>query len=635
MPKDNNTIDAREKIKEIYIKVAGLLERMDDSERLADLAPVYNRVEMGIFRLVVMGEIKKGKSSFINALLGDVDLLPTTSDIATSTVFKILYGPEKKIKVFFYPDVDTGEREPPKTILENEISDYGTEAGNPGNEKRVDFIGIELCHPMLKNGLVIVDTPGVGGLYREHRDITLRYAPNADAVFFVLDSVESVISRDEILFLKELLKISSRRVVFIQTKIDAADEVSWKAWKERNQSIISDELDLPIENQLYFPVSAKLKTMADRRKSGKHLNRSGYLDLLHYLNHSLIPRKEYALAKDAASIFRACLADVTHLQKKTVGLLQQTSKDALIEMQKRLVEKKKSIAEWKSTTFQTEVQSFMNQLNDLKKSARNQMQNEMEPTGLLVSEMIDIIRNDDAIKAKNIAENIKPYQQDLLVKMSEAAANIQNQFNMGFQNLISQTLEHLGSSYELEVEVITKELDLNDTLIQKSLNMNFSKFESTRNVLYGGMAGGMIGNIALGVVALLFPPVAAMAGIAAIGGSCIGGSLASSNLQTRQKSEALQRLQQALQILAQKILRHSLSQQEEMTVKLEREANLAFGKSAKRMQSELEKEIQDVQEAAKATKEESAEKLKQTSLMLNETTQLISDIEGLLKLEEQ
>jgi hypothetical protein len=51
---------------------------------------------LGIFRLVVMGEIKKGKSSFINALTGTENLVPVHSDVATSTIFKIHYGPVVK-----------------------------------------------------------------------------------------------------------------------------------------------------------------------------------------------------------------------------------------------------------------------------------------------------------------------------------------------------------------------------------------------------------------------------------------------------------------------------------------------------------------------------------------------------------
>ena len=55
----------------------------------------------GLFRIVVMGEIKQGKSSFINALLGVKDLVPVNSDVATSTIFKIRYGKEKRYRVFF------------------------------------------------------------------------------------------------------------------------------------------------------------------------------------------------------------------------------------------------------------------------------------------------------------------------------------------------------------------------------------------------------------------------------------------------------------------------------------------------------------------------------------------------------
>ena len=59
---------------------------------------------LGIFRLVVMGEIKKGKSSFINALIGTDNLVPVHSDVATSTIFKIHYGPEIKYTVYFEKD---------------------------------------------------------------------------------------------------------------------------------------------------------------------------------------------------------------------------------------------------------------------------------------------------------------------------------------------------------------------------------------------------------------------------------------------------------------------------------------------------------------------------------------------------
>jgi len=93
------------------------------------------------------------------------------------------------------------------------------------------------------------------GLFKAHRDITWKYAPNADAVFFVLDSVEAVISSDEIQFLKELTAKVTKRVYFIQTKTDDASTEQWQSWRDRNRAILAEKLTLPQDEVLYFPVS--------------------------------------------------------------------------------------------------------------------------------------------------------------------------------------------------------------------------------------------------------------------------------------------------------------------------------------------------------------------------------------------
>ena len=142
--------DLKSVVKEAAMAVLPLAEGLVDQRQLDDLVSDLRRLNRGIFRLVVMGEIKKGKSSFINALLGEPELLPTSSDIATSTVFKLIYGPEKKHKIFFLPDPESGVAFPPKEVSADELVQYGTENGNPGNEKRVDFIGIELPNPLLE-----------------------------------------------------------------------------------------------------------------------------------------------------------------------------------------------------------------------------------------------------------------------------------------------------------------------------------------------------------------------------------------------------------------------------------------------------------------------------------------------------
>lgn len=116
----------------------------------------------GIFRLVVIGEIKKGKSSFINAMLGTRDLVPVSSNVATSTIFKIRYGTQKGYVVHFFEE----SGKPALTIDAYDLNRFGTEDGNPGNREQVDFIEVLYPSPLLQSGIVIIDTPGLGGAFQ-------------------------------------------------------------------------------------------------------------------------------------------------------------------------------------------------------------------------------------------------------------------------------------------------------------------------------------------------------------------------------------------------------------------------------------------------------------------------------------
>lgn len=212
----------------------------------------------GIFRLIVMGEIKRGKSSLINALLGSENLVPVSSEISTSTVFKIHEGHELKYTVYFEKDSEKEKR----VIRPEEVRDYGTEAGNPQNVKQVDYIRVESPAAPLKNGLVIVDTPGVGGLFKKHREITFRHAPNADGVFFVVESDGAPIGEEEVKFLRDLRE-TTQLITFIQTKSTKVDGVARKSRMENNLAILRDKVGIPESEISYFIVDSGLKMEAD------------------------------------------------------------------------------------------------------------------------------------------------------------------------------------------------------------------------------------------------------------------------------------------------------------------------------------------------------------------------------------
>ena len=168
----------------------------------------------GTARVVVVGERKRGKSTLINALLGTPDLLPREVDVATNTYIEVAS-----------PRWNGRAAEPAAVVhLQSgasydadiaEIGRWASEQGNPANARQVAYVQVLLPHPLLDAGLVIVDTPGIGGLASAHGTMTLTALEQSDALVLVLNAAAPA-SADELDF---LLKARARvpRVLLIES----------------------------------------------------------------------------------------------------------------------------------------------------------------------------------------------------------------------------------------------------------------------------------------------------------------------------------------------------------------------------------------------------------------------------------
>src|ERR1700691_148296 len=92
--------------------------------------------------LAVLGQMKRGKSSFINALLG-AEVLPTGVLPVTAAITEIKYGPSPCATILR----TTGQRE---EVGINTLADYITEAGNPANKRQIASIEITYPSPFLE-----------------------------------------------------------------------------------------------------------------------------------------------------------------------------------------------------------------------------------------------------------------------------------------------------------------------------------------------------------------------------------------------------------------------------------------------------------------------------------------------------
>ncbi len=172
---------------------------------------VAGRLAEGRFHVAVLGEFKRGKSTFINALLAS-DVLPVGVLPLTAVATEVTFGRERATVLY----LDGTRHDVPLDA----IADYVTEARNPQNEREVERVEVRVPVPLLEAGVVLVDTPGLGSVYRHNTEAGRAALLEADGAIVVL-SADSPLSEQE----RELLGLLSERQARTFIVVNKADHV--------------------------------------------------------------------------------------------------------------------------------------------------------------------------------------------------------------------------------------------------------------------------------------------------------------------------------------------------------------------------------------------------------------------------
>jgi len=285
---------------DICVQAANAYQRDDLGVRLT---AARERLVDPLFHVLVVGEFKQGKSSLINALLG-VDVCPVDDDIATAVPTKLHYSdqPEANASISPAPEAPEGTPSTIEPVPFDQVSQYVTEAANPENIRHIESVDVGVPAPLLQGGLVLVDTPGVGGLGSTHSTITIGALPMADAVLFVSDASQEY-SGPELEFMRTARSLCPN-VGCVMTKIDFYP--SWRKILDLDGGHLATAgLAVPV-----LPISSTLRQIAAQTGDESIAAESGFAALEAYLSNEIVGKREQLVVRTAAAEMLSAVAQL-------------------------------------------------------------------------------------------------------------------------------------------------------------------------------------------------------------------------------------------------------------------------------------------------------------------------------------
>jgi GTP-binding protein EngB required for normal cell division len=190
------------------------------------------RIRQEQLYVACLGQFKRGKSSLLNALVGHA-LLPTGVLPVTSVPTVLRYGAAGA-------RVRTGTGW--TAVPPERVADYVTEAENPGNRKGVELVEVLVPAPLLRTGVCLVDTPGLGSTSEANSATTRAFLPQIDAALIVLGA-DLPISDRELDLLKAIPEVPHQ--FFVLNKSDKVSESEAHQMAEFVRRVLREQAGRP------------------------------------------------------------------------------------------------------------------------------------------------------------------------------------------------------------------------------------------------------------------------------------------------------------------------------------------------------------------------------------------------------
>ncbi|GHS93372.1 hypothetical protein AGMMS50276_03640 [Synergistales bacterium] len=393
-----------------------------------------------------------------------------------------------------------------KQITRAEIAEYADESNNKNNAKEVKWIEVETPNSKLRDGLVYVDTPGIGSLNPLHTEATLAFLPRADVALFVSDATVPL-TETELNFLRSVRRFC-QNFIFLLTKVDARAE--YERILEANRKKIAEYTDIQGDKILYIPVAAEIK-LAGVKEGDEELIASSNIELLEEtLWNAVEENRENIIFDSALRAIEEMLGFVSEqLRMRAVAL--SSDKDAQDKLRDELQQKRDKLTDLRQDTA-----DWLLVINDSKVSLSNDVQ--------------EIISNLQTNAQGKLAEMLRsastPTPGDVLNAITLMVANTHASLMDCVGASVENCIDRLERTTELNLrngvsfqgfrEAGTPEFHSKVGVIDKALHVG-------RNVMMNSAGGATVGSIFGGLVGGFFGSV--VPGPGTLGGALVGAKL--------------------------------------------------------------------------------------------------------------
>lgn len=490
---NNNFMDDLEKVvqvrSEVSVSLDKIVETINKAEKaseensgklslerdIEDIKVASKNLREGVFRLLVLGDMKRGKSTFLNALIGE-RLLPSDVNPCTAVLTVLRYGAEKTVTVHF-----NDGKSPQRLDFDSFKHKYTidpAEAKRLEQEKKpafpdVSHAVVEYPLPLLEKGIEIIDSPGLNDT-EARNELSLGYVNNCHAILFVMRASQPC-TLGERRYLENYIKGRGLSVFFLvnawdqvkEALIDPDDEVELREAEERLHKVFKANLaeycvvdGQDIYDERVFAISS-IQALRKRLKNpAASLEGTGFTEFMAALNIFLTRERAVAELRQVRTLARLACHHTKEAIERRIPLLEQDVNQLRekIDSVEPEFQKLNSIG----NEFQQEIRNTRdNQARSVSDSFRSyvlNLGNTFETDFLQYQPELNLF--DFLSSGKREAFNIalqKAFEQYITDKLSAWSLTAEEDIKAAFKEL-SQSAAKYGASYTQVTDSITQKL---------------------------------------------------------------------------------------------------------------------------------------------------------------------------------